>query len=182
MAEITGSLKHGPASEEQISALESQIGATLPEDYKAFLRTHNGGRPAPDAFSFINDLDEEEEDIVECFFPVRTVDCSTMEDMTIDDLPDWPVQCAWEDLQRDVRELDECELDNQILPIGTDGSGNYIAIVLDGEHSGSIVFFEHAMGRVSYLAASFSAFLNGLRERQRDGSPPGMLRLRLVLL
>jgi cell wall assembly regulator SMI1 len=164
MAEITESRKHGPATPEQIAALESQIGATLPEDYKEFLRTHNGGRPTPDGFLFTNEFDQEELDTVHCFFPVRDLDCSTTVDMTFDGLPDWPVQCAWEDLQNDLKNLYRTELENPILPIGTDGSSNYIAIVLNGQQSGSIVFFEHEMARVSPLAASFTALLSDLRE------------------
>ena len=167
MARISGSLKYGPPSEAQIVGLESLIGASLPEDYKDFLRVHNGGHPEPDAFLFSNDFGEGEEDVVECFFPLRDADCQEVDD-TVDGLPDWPVHCAWEDLQQDLRDLYECELEHQILPIGADGSGNYIAIVLDSDQAGAIVFFEHEMATVSPLAPSFASFLSGLRARQRD--------------
>ena len=33
------------ASDEQIAEFEEDEGVTLPEDYKTFLRDHNGGRP-----------------------------------------------------------------------------------------------------------------------------------------
>lgn len=164
MVKVTESLKYGPASDEQIAALESHIGFSLPEDYKTFLREHNGGRPEPNAFYFINEFDDREEDIVECFFPLREIDCDEMTDMTLEDLPDWPVNCAWDDLQTDYRDIYEQQPEQQVLPVGTDGSSNYIAILLEGDEAGSIVFFEHEMARVSRLAASFDAFLEQLHE------------------
>ena len=162
MAKILDSRKHGAASEAQISNLEATIGFPLPEDYKEFLRRHNGGRPEPAAFHFKNDSGDDEENAVECFFPLRDLDSSAMKDATVDDLPDWPVHCAWEDLQRDLRTLYEDELEHAILPIATDGSGNYIAVVLEGDEAGSIVFFEHEMGTVTPLAANLTSFLDGL--------------------
>ncbi len=159
MTQITESLKHGAASNDQITQLESLVGATLPADYKEFLHNHNGGRPKPDGFLFQNEDDEEEENVVECFFPVRDVACEEVVVDEIEHLLDWPVLCAWADLQED-----ECELEDAILPIGTDGSGNYVAIILNGDQAGAVAFFEHEMGRVSRLADSFTSFLEDLRE------------------
>ena len=165
MATIVESLKHGPASDEQIAALEAHIGFSLPEDYKAFARQHNGGRPEPDAFDFINEFEDQEEDIVFCFFPLRDIDCGEMTDITMEDLADWPIHCAWDDLQNDYREIYEQDPEQQVLPIGTDGSSNYIAILLEGDGAGSIVFFEHEMARISPLAPDFDAFLEQLHEQ-----------------
>lgn len=39
-----------PLSPHDILQVERRLGVTLPEDYKAFLFTHNGGRPNLDAF------------------------------------------------------------------------------------------------------------------------------------
>ena len=39
-----------PLSAEDVQAIEAQIGVRLPDDYKAFLLRHNGGRPRPNAF------------------------------------------------------------------------------------------------------------------------------------
>lgn len=166
MVKMIESLKHGPASETLIVSLESHIGFPLPEDYKTFLREHNGGHPEPNAFYFVNEFDDREEDIVDCFFPLRDIDCGEMANVTLEDLPDWPVRCAWDDLQSDYRNIYEQQPERQVLPIGTDGSSNYIAILLEGDDVGSIVFFEHEMARVSPLADSFDAFLEQLHEAE----------------
>ena len=166
MHQVHHSLKHGPASNDQIAALESHIGFSLPEDYRTFLREHNGGCPVPNGFYFVNEFDDREEDIVECFFPLRDIDCSEMTEMTMSELPDWPVKCAWDDLQNDYRTIYDEQPEQQVLPIGTDGSSNYIAILLEGDKAGSIVFFEHEMARVSPLASSFEAFLGQLHEME----------------
>lgn len=36
------------ATEQQIKALEKQVGCALPDEYRNFLKNHNGGRPNPD--------------------------------------------------------------------------------------------------------------------------------------
>lgn len=166
MVTMKDSRRHGPATDSQITALESHIGFSLPDDYKKFLREHNGGCPEPNAFYFINEFGDREEDIVECFFPVRDIDCGAMTEVSMDDLPDWPVTCAWDDLQSDYRDIYEQEPERQVLPIGTDGSSNYIALLLEGDDAGEIVFFEHEMARVSLLAPNLNAFLEMLHESE----------------
>jgi len=59
------------------------------------------------------------------------------------------------------------ELDPPLLPIGTDGSSNYISLVLTGDRTGAVVFLDHETAEEWPLAPSFSAFLNSLRPRQR---------------
>ena len=39
-----------PATDEAIAAAQSAIGLNFPADYRAFLKTFNGGRPEPDSF------------------------------------------------------------------------------------------------------------------------------------
>lgn len=172
MTQFVGSLKHGSASTKQIATFEKRVGAKLPADYKAFLKKHNGGRPRPNGF----ELGGEPWGI-ECFFPLRDFDPAEVEDVGFDDLPSWPVQCAWDDLQTDLKGLyADCDLDNQgyaldcLLPIGTDGQGNYFCLVLEGEEAGSLIFFDHETGCVTLLAGSFSEFITRLRSiRSRAG-------------
>lgn len=169
MATIKSSLRHGPATEQQIASLEARIGASLPDDYREFLRKHNGGRPQPDAFLLGDDF-ETDEDVVQCFFPLRDVRCSDVVVEAAEQLADYPIHCAWDDLQnfvRDVEQLSGRKIEHRLFPIGTDGCANFIAIVLDGEKTGRVVFFEHEDSTVTMLAESFTSFLSGLRTRQR---------------
>jgi hypothetical protein len=53
------------------------------------------------------------------------------------------------------------------LPIGTDGSGNYFCIVLDGGRAEAVVFLDHETGETHSLAKSFTGFLGSLRQRER---------------
>lgn len=156
----------GPTTDAEIVAFEEYIGYPLPDDYREFLIQHNGGRPDPDAFTLVMD-GSEEEDIVMCFFPMRDVSLGSVEVGELEELRSWPVHCAWNDLQYDLANLYEKELDEPLLPIGTDGSSNYFCVVLDGERKGSILFLEHEMAETAFLAESLTAFLGSLRPRER---------------
>lgn len=167
MAQIQNSLPAGPTSETQLVEFEKYIGHQLPIDYRQFLLSHNGGKPEPDAFLFVNEFDEQEEDIVECFFPMRDLKLGTVHVEQFEELHTWPVHCAWDDLQNDLQNLYEVDLEAPLLPIGTDGSSNYFCIVLAGDRAGAIDFLEHEWGRVSPLAKSFNDFLASLKPRER---------------
>ena len=167
MIQFIGSRKHGSAMPHQIVAFEKLVGAELPADYQQFLKEHNGGRPQPDAFEF----DGGEEDAVECFFPLRDLASDESLELTDADWLDWPLQRAWETFQTNLQEdCAECDLDNQgfqldrLLPIGTDGCGNSLCLVLDGDDLGCVVFFDHETAGVTPLADSFSEFLAMLHE------------------
>lgn len=166
MAHIVNSLPAGPTTEAEISKFEKQVGHRLPDDYRNFLLTHNGGRPQPDAFT-LNIWGHSEEDVVMCFFPMRDIAVGDVEVDNLEELRSWPVHCAWNDLTNDLKNLYEKELDETLLPIGTDGSGNYFCIALDGPRRGSILFLEHEMAETEPLAESFTAFLACLRQRER---------------
>lgn len=171
MAQIVNALPAGPTTEAEIAQFETQIGHRLPDDYREFLLTHNGGRPEPDAFT-LTIWGHAEEDVVMCFFPMRDLSLGTVEVEDFAELRSWPLHCAWEDLSNDLRNLYEIELDETLLPIGTDGSGNYFCVVLDGSRRGSILFLEHEMAGTEPLADSFMAFLAGLRQRERTDYAP----------
>lgn len=166
MAKIVNSLPAGPTNEKMIRKFESHIGHTLPDEYRAFLLKHNGGHPDPDAFT-LNIFGDDEEDVVMCFFPLRDLSLGSVEVENLEELRTWPLHCAWDDLQDDLVNLYEMELENPLLPIGTDGSSNYFCVVLAGDRQGSIAFLEHETAESVELADSFSSFLDGLRPRER---------------
>ena len=166
MARIVGSLPAGPTNEAQIAAFESDIGHPLPTAYRDFLLLHNGGRPEPDAFLLNTDCGEQE-NILMCFFPMRELAIGDVEVEKIEDLRIWPLHCAWNDLRRDLVDLYEIELDEVLLPIGTDGSSNSVCLALDGASAGRVVFLDHETAEYVELANGFDEFLAALRPRER---------------
>ncbi len=85
----------------------------------------------------------------------------------LEELRTWPVHCAWDDLLDDLVDLYEIELEEPLLPIGTDGSGNYFCVVLAGERTGAILFLESEMAETTFLGDNFTVFLESLRPRER---------------
>ena len=47
---IERSNEHGELTNERLEVFEADIGCTLPDDYREYLLTHNGGRPVPRDF------------------------------------------------------------------------------------------------------------------------------------
>ena len=105
--------------------------------------------------------------MVMCFFPLRDLSLGPVEVEALEDLRTWPIHCAWDDLQDDLENLYEMELDPPLLPIGTDGSSNYISIILSGDQAGAVVFLDHETAESWPLATDFPAFLESLRPRLR---------------
>ncbi|HTU88760.1 MAG TPA: SMI1/KNR4 family protein [Gemmataceae bacterium] len=171
MARIADPQPAGPTKAVQIAAFEKYIGYPLPAAYREFLLQYNGGRPVPDAFILRTDWGEEE-DIILCFFPLRELKIGHVSVEELDGLRTWPLHCAWDDLQSDVENLYETELDPPLLPIGTDGSSNYISLILTGDKTGAVVFLDHETAEKWPLAPSFPAFLESLRPRQRTDYHP----------
>ncbi len=165
--EILQSFPTGPTSDEAVRAFERRIGHTLPADYRAFLLTHNGGRPEPGGVEFELEgrhVDNE----VHCFFPLCEAGVTAAPN-SLDELHSWPLASAWDDLQHDLEHLYHKQLADPLLPIGTDGSSNYFCLVLAGDRRGAIVFLEHELAETTPLAESFSAFLACLHAiRQPD--------------
>ncbi|MFG0332801.1 MAG: SMI1/KNR4 family protein [Maioricimonas sp. JB049] len=167
MAEIVDARPAGPASEATIAELETHIGHPLPADYRAFLLEHNGGCPEPDAFTLRLFDDEEEEDVVMCFFPARELALGTVEVPAFEELRTWPLHSARDDLQHDLVHLCDKVMEEPLLPIGTDGSTNYFCLELSGHRAGSVLFLESEMAETALLADSFTLFLGSLRPRER---------------
>jgi len=173
MARIADPQPAGPTHAKLIAAFEKHIGYKLPAAYREFLLHHNGGRPVPDAFILSSDRGEEE-DIVMCFFPLRDLKVGQVEVEDLEELRTWPLHCAWDDLQSDLQNLYEKELDPPLLPIGTDGSSNYISLILTGDKTGAVVFLDNETAEPWSLAPSFPAFLKSLLPRQRTDYHPAL--------
>ena len=167
MAKILDPLPAGPTSDKELGAFEEYIGYPLPADYRSFLLQHNGGHPEPDAY-LVDTGFGEQEDIVMCFFPMRNLSVGSVTVHALEELRTWPVHCAWDDLQSDLENLyADAGIEEPLLPIGTDGSGNYFCIVLDGPRAPAVVFLDHETGETFLLGDSFGGFLGALRPRER---------------
>lgn len=156
----------GETNSRQLAAFEKYIGYRLPSPYAEFLLRHNGGHPAPDAF-LVGQGRRREEHFLFCFFPLRRLALGKVEVRTMEELRKWPLHCAWDDLQHDLRKVYKTSLKPPLLPIGTDGLSNYISIALAGARAGAIVFLDHKTAKPWPLAPSFPAFLASLRPRVR---------------
>lgn len=118
---------------------------TLPEDYKAFLKTHNGGRPVPDAFP----IGAKQNSLLGTFFRVGSKDSLDLQEAC--------------DTYRKRLPFD-------LMPIGNDAGGSLICLGIHGERSGKFYFWDHhhegqPYENVTELAPSFSAFLDTFTER-----------------
>jgi hypothetical protein len=173
MATIVDPQPGGPTNFDQIAAFEARIGYPLPAPYRAFLLQYNGGHPHPDAF-VLHANRSDEEDIVFCFFPLRNLSIGPIDVAELDGLRTWPLHCAWDDLQNDLENRYETKLDPPLLPIGTDGSSNYISLVLTGDNVGAVVFLDHETAEDWPLAPSFPAFMESLRPRERTDYHPAL--------
>lgn len=168
MAMIADPLPSGRTNARQLASLERHIGHPLPPAYRGFLLEYNGGHPEPEAFQ-LRAGRRQSEHIVMCFFPMRRLTLGNVEVEEAEELLNWPVHCAWNDLQNDLKRVYKRELDPPLLPIGTDGLSNYISIVLAGNQTGAVVFLDHKTAKVWPLAANLPAFLDSLRPRRRTG-------------
>lgn len=139
-------------------AFEADIGASLPDDYRRFLATHNGGRPTRPCFR-ITWTDQ----LCASRFPWDDLDF--LYGLGRD---------SWADLR--ARRL--CYLDripHDCIPIGNDPGPNQLLLAVTGPRRGQVLFwvsdYECEEGdapddsNVGFVAASFQAFLDSLSDQ-----------------
>jgi cell wall assembly regulator SMI1 len=135
-----------PATNDRVVALETRLGAQLPEDYRAFLLRFNGGKPLPAEFRLASGRSGS--------------DLHTLSALHEGEL------C---NLETKIYLLGP-RIPPGVLPIGTDSFGNAICLVLAGERRGQIWFWDHERdldppdwSNMDLIADSFDAFMRGLR-------------------
>jgi hypothetical protein len=146
----------GPVSAQKIAAFERRFGIKLPADYKQFLRTTNGGIPDPNCFN----VPDRGEALADYLYGVR-------EERTYCDL-------EWE--QRQASHWDP--LPPGFVAIGHDPGGSTLLLATLGEDAGRVFFWDRSGlwvredGHNTFpLAASFTAFIESLRELPEDSEP-----------
>jgi SMI1 / KNR4 family (SUKH-1) len=134
-----------PATEEQIAAFEKIEGVALPADYRAFLKTYNGGRPMPDAFRF----GDKPGSLLDTFFELGEGEGET------------------NDLQTKCRQFHR-RIPHTMMPIGCDAGGNFVLLGVYGEHYGRVYFLDYMNPRPIFeIAPSFEAFLDSFEPRPK---------------
>jgi hypothetical protein len=146
MAEIINGNLFGKIDLQDISQFESHNNINLPEDYKYFLITHNGGKPNPNIEPTVKS------DVQWIYGMVSKPYYASLFqhlDMFQNRLPSW------------------------YIPIANDSGGNLYIMSLYEENRGVVAFWDHEneaeegqadqyFDNVSLVASSFTDFLNQL--------------------
>lgn len=146
-----------PLSEADIASFEQQIGGTLPDDYRDFLVTTNGGVPE---VRFVNDPVRELVG-VEGFFSVGEV----QGELSMSDaLATWGGRYP-----------------NDMLPLALCGGSNLLLLTLGGQSTNPVYYWEHdgeanegepaRTDNLTQLATSFSGLLESLHDEDLINHP-----------
>ena len=144
-----------PASPDAIRQAESRLGVTLPDDYKAFLRQQNGGKPE---LNFLEGGDDIGGAHVRYFLSAGPNEIEGVRDFEF---------VAW----RFSPEGDaDHVLDPRVLPIGEDAFGNLICLVVSGEDYGAVYIWDHEEAdddeAYTLVTDSFREFFERLRPEE----------------
>jgi SMI1 / KNR4 family (SUKH-1) len=109
-----------PATREQVSQVQRELGYDLPEPYAAFLQTRNGGSPELN----VSGLAE-----------AQRWGVGVREFFGIDQSPDLDLL--------EQRRFHEDRVPEDLLPVADAEGGNLICLALTGEHRGAVFFWDH---------------------------------------
>ena len=140
--------QYSPIQAAELQALEQQLGATLPADYREFLLAHNGGCPDPYCFP----LPGHEAD-----------DCGILNQfLGIEPETDRDLLTVWQRYQQRVPA--------NLIPIAWDPGGNLICLAMDAADRGKVYFWDHeaecnpgempGYDNLLLISDSFATFLN----------------------
>lgn len=140
-----------PPTDEQFAAIEAQIGASLPEDYRAFLTTTNGGRVWPEAFRYAG---SSKGSLLDVIFSLG-------------------VGGAVRDLANEARTWSD-RVPRDLLPIARDQGGNLVCLGVRGPRTGRIFMWSRQLApsprdpssyeNVWQIASSLAEFLDSFHE------------------
>ena len=146
-----------PAAVAEIAGIEQKVGASLPDDLRAFLEQSNGG-----VFSaeFV-ELAKGEYTVLNAIYALGDSDYGSMAE-------------EYASLTEDQR------IPRLALPIGEDPGGNLFLLCLEKAGYGQVYFWDHEVEapsggtafadfpNVRRIAGSFDAFVRGLKETDDD--------------
>jgi hypothetical protein len=143
----------GRVTAKAIGALEQELCVRLPEDYKRFLKTTNGGIPEPNVFT----VPDRGEAMGDYLYGIR----------------DKRTNC---DLEREQKQAAQHEpLPAGFVVIGHDPGSSLLLMVTTGRQAGRIYFWDRVGfwiredGKKTFpVAGSFSEFIESLHELAAD--------------
>lgn len=151
---ITERLSATGATAQEIASIECRIGGRLPDDYRDFLATVNGGRPSPRCFEFECVGRPGEDVVIQMFFTTARSGRSYAIDHECDVFSD--------------------RVPKGLLPIAGDCFGNIILLDVAAKSPGAVYFWDHereddepdepTWDNISFVAASFTDFVNLLHD------------------
>ena len=136
--------------ESDILQFEAELDVKLPESYKAFLITHNGGRPKPSKISFTAKNGKLEDSPIQYFFGLHNGRIASL---------------------RQKFGLYKNRIPKDFLSVATDSFGNLILMNVGNQSNGKIFFWDHEreedlppLNNISFVANSFEDFVDALKE------------------
>lgn len=147
---ITEHLTDSRPTDEQLAAFERLIEGVLPDDYRQFLKSENGGRPEPNSFRFKLRDGREEDGAVHYFYALHEGQIGSLESKF---------------------EIFRERIPPDYLAIATDSFGNQILLRIAARNPGKIYFWDHekeedvpTLRNMSSIANSFTEFVGSLEE------------------
>ncbi|MCX7570162.1 SMI1/KNR4 family protein [Tumebacillus sp. DT12] len=135
---------------EELVAAEQRLKVVFPTDFREFLLKHNGGRPTPNKFDFIDTNGESSNSQIDFFFAIFEGHIDNLE------------------IEYRAR-VEEDRLLPHFVPIANDPFGNLICLSVRSEDLGKVYFWDHEIEpetagyeNMSLIADSFTEFLGKL--------------------
>jgi hypothetical protein len=147
--QIAQSVSDKHASEDDIRAIELKLNCRLPEDYRRFLTTANGGKPQ-ERFFEITAGDRPSKETIRAFFAIGGT----------------PKQY---DIMYQISQFSG-RYPEMLLAIGCDSFGNLLLLDLGAKNNGAVYFWDHeresmnepTWENISLVATSFQGFVDSL--------------------
>jgi hypothetical protein len=138
----------GPTDEATVAAFEQEIGFTLPNDYRLFIKENNGCKVNKQVF-FVEDLDQDI--MLHVFYGITNAKSRSLT------LRYW------------LQEFGD-EIEEKTLLFGSDPGGGFLMYITAGENKG-VYYWDHAHffpqsseeeGNTYFVAESFAEFCDSL--------------------
>lgn len=160
---------HYLATDEDILAFEQDIGYSLPQEYKEFVKIAGNTFPEPECYPIRGELPDGST-FMDCYgFYGFYADSRPTKGSVLNSV--FSEDNARQHKCNDLYEIRDCyrgRMPDNLLPIGWSSFGDAICLMLDGQQKGSIWFWDHEDERDAssyencyFLASSIGEFIKG---------------------